>query len=114
MKPAPPHRARVKAWRRLKADLFWLGYGNEVQSPKSKVQGPSNYDFAFDNEKPAHQVFLRTTLIDRALVSNGDYLEFIRAGGYQDFRWWFSEGWEEVNANSGARRFTGNCTTANG
>jgi ergothioneine biosynthesis protein EgtB len=30
-------------------------------------------------------------------VSNGDYLEFIRDKGYQNFRWWFSEGWEVVN-----------------
>ena len=57
----------------------------------------SNYDFAFDNEKPAHQVFLQDYALDRALVSNGDFLEFIRDGGYQNFRWWFSEGWEAVN-----------------
>ena len=30
-------------------------------------------------------------------MSNGDFLEFIRDGGYQNFRWWFSEGWETVN-----------------
>ena len=56
-----------------------------------------NYDFAFDNEKPAHQVFLQDYAIHRALVSNGDFLEFISGGGYQNFRWWFSEGWEVVN-----------------
>ncbi len=57
----------------------------------------SQSDFAFDNEKPAHQVFLQDYAIDRALVSNGDFLEFIRDGGYQNFRWWFSEGWEVVH-----------------
>ena len=61
------------------------------KSPHSK-----NYDFAFDNEKPAHKVFLQDFAIDRAPVSNGDYLEFMR-DGYQDFRWWFSEGWEVAN-----------------
>jgi ergothioneine biosynthesis protein EgtB len=30
-------------------------------------------------------------------VSNGDFLGFIEDGGYQNFRWWFSEGWEVVN-----------------
>ena len=59
-----------------------------------------NYDFAFDNEKPQHKVFLQDFLIDRAPVTNGDYLEFMRAGGYQDFRWWHSAGWE--NSQSGA------------
>ena len=56
-----------------------------------------NYEFAFDNEKPAHQVFLQDFLIDRALVSNGEYFEFIQSGGYQDFRWWHSAGWEKVS-----------------
>ena len=53
--------------------------------------------FAFDNEKPAHKVFTENYAIDRALVSVGDYLEFIHDGGYENFRWWFSEGWEAVN-----------------
>ena len=41
-------------------------------------------------------VFLQDFAIDRAPISNGDFLEFIRDGGYQNFRWWFSEGWEVV------------------
>src|SRR5437773_5785966 len=52
--------------------------------------------FAFDNEKPEHKVFLQDFLLDRAPVSNENYLEFINAGGYQDFRWWYSAGWEKV------------------
>ena len=42
-------------------------------------------------------MFLQDFALDRALVSNGDYLEFIQDNGYQNFRWWFSEGWEVVN-----------------
>ena len=59
--------------------------------------GWSGDNFAFDNEKPAHKVFVQDYALDRAPVSVGDYLEFIRDGGYQNFRWWFSEGWEAVN-----------------
>jgi ergothioneine biosynthesis protein EgtB len=95
--PVPPSTVKVEGLAEIEGGLFWLGYGDQVQSTKSKVQGPSNYDFAFDNEKPAHQVFLQDFAIDRALVSNGDYLEFIHDNGYQDFRWWFSEGWDVVN-----------------
>jgi ergothioneine biosynthesis protein EgtB len=97
LKPAPTSQVKVEGMAEIEGGLFWLGYGNQVQSPKSKVQSLSNYDFAFDNEKPAHQVFLQDYALDRALVSNGDYLEFIRDNGYQNFRWWFSEGWETVN-----------------
>jgi ergothioneine biosynthesis protein EgtB len=97
IKATPVTVTRVEGMAEIDGGLFWLGYGNQLQSPKSKVQSPSNYDFAFDNEKPAHQVFLQDFAIDRALVSNGDYLAFINDNGYQDFRWWFSEGWEVVN-----------------
>jgi ergothioneine biosynthesis protein EgtB len=97
IKTAPIPQVKIEGMADIEGGLFWLGYGNQVQSPKSKAEGPSNYDFAFDNEKPAHQVFLQDFALDRALVSNGDFLEFIRDNGYQDFRWWFSEGWEVVN-----------------
>jgi ergothioneine biosynthesis protein EgtB len=97
IKARPAAETRVEGMADIEGGLFWLGYDGKVQSPTSNVQGPPNYDFAFDNEKPAHQVFLQDYALDRALVSNGDFLEFIRDGGYENFRWWFSEGWEVVN-----------------
>jgi ergothioneine biosynthesis protein EgtB len=100
VRPAPAATAKVEGMAEIEGGLFLVGYGETVQSPKSKVQSPYGDEFAFDNEKPAHQVFLRDYALDRALVSNGDYLEFIRDGGYQNFRWWFSEGWEAVNRES--------------
>ena len=93
---APKPTGRVEGMAEIEGGLFSLGYG-DVERPMSNVQCPANYDFAFDNEKPAHQVFLQDYALDRALVKNGDYLEFIRDNGYRDFRWWFSEGWEAVN-----------------
>ncbi len=103
VKPASAASVKVEGMAEIEGGLFWLGHAGQVQSPKSKVQSPQpsvlspNYDFAFDNEKPAHQVFLQDYALDRAPVSNGDFLAFIRDGGYQNFRWWFSEGWEVVN-----------------
>ena len=97
IKARPAAATRVEGMAEIEGGLFWLGYSGKLQSPKTKNQSPSGYDFAFDNEKPAHQVFLQDYALDRALVSNGDFLEFIRDGGYQNFRWWFSEGWEVVN-----------------
>jgi len=111
IQPAPAPSVKVEGMAEIEGGLFWLGYDEKVQGPTSNVQRPDrgsnptvseglvgiNYDFAFDNEKPAHQVFLQDYALDRALVSNGDFLEFIADGGYQNFRWWFSEGWETVN-----------------
>ena len=49
--------------------------------------------FAFDNERPRHDVYLRPFRAGLRLVTNGEYLEFIEAGGYQRPELWLSEGW---------------------
>jgi ergothioneine biosynthesis protein EgtB len=99
IKPAPTTTLKVEGMAEIEGGLFWLGHGTWAGSPtvKEDSSGFSLDEFAFDNEKPAHQVFMQDFAIDRALVSNGDFLEFIQDGGYQNFRWWFSEGWEVVN-----------------
>lgn len=48
---------------------------------------------SLDNERPAHQVELDPFFIDVGPVTNGDYAEFVDAGGYDDRRWWDDEGW---------------------
>jgi iron(II)-dependent oxidoreductase len=55
--------------------------------------GTSTEPWALDNERPAHVVDLPAFVIDAAPVSNGEYAEFIAAGGYQDRRWWSEPGW---------------------
>jgi ergothioneine biosynthesis protein EgtB len=55
--------------------------------------------FSFDNEHGRHKVYLNPYSISEALVSNGEYLEFINDKGYEDFRHWHAEGWDWVNKN---------------
>ena len=40
--------------------------------------------FYFDNEYPRHQEIIRPFEIQSELVTNGDYLEFIKSNGYKD------------------------------
>ncbi len=81
--PAPAHFETVSGQIEIEGGLFELGYhGGE---------------FAWDNEKPQHTVFLQDFAIDRAPVSNGELLEFINADCYSDYRWWLSEGWDAIN-----------------
>ena len=49
--------------------------------------------FCYDNERPEHKVYLDSFRIAKRIISNGEYLEFIESGGYDDFRHWLSEGW---------------------
>ena len=107
--PAPVASESVSGMGEVEGGLFELGYEARYRTASGSDRPFDEYaeapryrsgfcnDFAFDNEKPQHKVFLEDFLIDRAPVSNGDYLEFINAGGYQDFRWWHSAGWEKVN-----------------
>jgi ergothioneine biosynthesis protein EgtB len=53
-------------------------------------------DFCFDNELPRHRVWLQPHALASRPVTNGEYLEFIRAGAYEDPRHWLSEGWDTV------------------
>jgi ergothioneine biosynthesis protein EgtB len=94
MKPTPAASETVEGMAQVEGGLFWLGYGEDSGRAGGRLEFPA---FAFDNEKPAHQVFLENFALDRAPVSNGDFLQFIRNGGYRDFRWWFSEGWQVVS-----------------
>jgi iron(II)-dependent oxidoreductase len=57
------------------------------------TMGTSTEPWALDNERPAHPVDLPAYFIDRYPVTNGQFREFIDAGGYADPRWWSAEGW---------------------
>jgi ergothioneine biosynthesis protein EgtB len=55
--------------------------------------GHTGEGFAFDNELPQHPVYLQDYWLAARLVTNGEYLEFIQAGGYEQPEYWLSEGW---------------------
>ena len=49
--------------------------------------------FSFDNESPRHEALIPSGRIDRALVTNRDWLAFIADGGYGRQDLWLSDGW---------------------
>jgi dimethylhistidine N-methyltransferase len=58
--------------------------------------GAEEAGFAFDNEGPRHKVFLEPFALDHDLVTNGDWIGFIDAGGYTRSELWLSDGWATV------------------
>ncbi|MBH0170001.1 ergothioneine biosynthesis protein EgtB [Fictibacillus sp. 18YEL24] len=52
--------------------------------------------FSFDNERPRHKVWLNAYEISSHPVTNGEYLSFIEAGGYEQPEHWLSDGWATV------------------
>jgi ergothioneine biosynthesis protein EgtB len=61
--------------------------------------GHDGDDFFYDNEKGVHQVFLHSYRIMDRLITNGEYLDFIKDGAYENHNLWLSDGWDWVNRN---------------
>ncbi|WP_028387777.1 ergothioneine biosynthesis protein EgtB [Legionella fairfieldensis] len=81
----PAHRQYKSDFSEIKGGIVTIGHSGKT--------------FCFDNELPCHKTFLRPFSLANQLVSNGDYLEFIEAGGYQQPCWWLADGWECVLRN---------------
>ena len=56
--------------------------------------------FAWDNESPVHTVHVNTFGIDAYKVTNGQFMEFVRAGGYHAPQWWRPEDWAWIESAS--------------
>ena len=61
--------------------------------------GYSGNEFCYDIELPEHKVYLNDFQIENFPVTNAQYLEFIEGGGYDDFKFWLSDGWDTVKKN---------------
>lgn len=69
----------------IKGGIYTLGYfGSE---------------WCYDIELPEHKVYLDDYKIDTFPVTNGQYLKFIEGGGYSDYQYWLSDGWDAVKKN---------------
>ena len=58
--------------------------------------GHESGGFCFDNELPFHDELIPDMRIARHLVTNGEWLAFIEAGGYETPSLWLSDGWTTV------------------
>jgi ergothioneine biosynthesis protein EgtB len=76
-RPAPPVRPH---WVDFPGGLRWIGHEGD--------------DFAFDNERPRHRVFLEPFLLASRLVTCGEYRAFLEDGGYRRPELWLSDGWD--------------------
>jgi ergothioneine biosynthesis protein EgtB len=59
--------------------------------------------FSFDNELPRHRTYIPPFRLANRAVTNGEYLEFVRAGGYENPVHWLSDGWATVQGEGWKR-----------
>jgi iron(II)-dependent oxidoreductase len=68
--------------------------GSMVRFPGGRVTlGTDDRSVAYDNERPAHEMELEPFWIDVHPVTNGEYLEFVEADGYEREDHWSETGW---------------------
>ena len=73
------------------------GRGGETRFAGGRVEiGAAAAAFAFDNELPAHPVWLQPFALAHDLVRNGDWIRFIEDGGYNRADLWLADGWAVV------------------
>jgi len=82
--PTPPARKT--------APLDWIDYPSGMREI-----GHAGAGFAFDNEMPRHRVYSGAFALASRLVTCGEYLKFIDAGGYQRAEYWLADGWRALN-----------------
>ncbi|SHL06297.1 ergothioneine biosynthesis protein EgtB [Hymenobacter psychrotolerans] len=78
----PDAQAAPVAWLPVPGGISRIGYEGS--------------GFCFDNEQAPHEVLTADFELQNRLVTNGEYLQFMEAGGYRDFRYWLGEGWDLV------------------
>jgi len=87
--PLPSRAAPTLAFRSFDGGLVSVGHAGTR--------------FCFDNEQPRHQVYLRPFALATRPVTNAEYLEFIRDGGYNNAVHWLSDGWAIVQREAWTR-----------
>ena len=95
---APPQLATQTFSPAPQTDLHFDGGTFQLGSP-------ATHEFVFDNEKWAHQITLPAFTISSTLVSNAQYRQFMRAGGYEKMQLWSDAGraWRVSTARSAPR-----------
>ena len=69
----------------IKGGLYTMGYNGK--------------EYCYDIELPEHKVYLNDYKIDAYPITNQQFMEFIKDGGYEDYKYWLSDGWEKVKTN---------------
>ena len=70
---------------RIESGLYRMGHNGE--------------GFCYDVEMPEHKTYLEEYLIDVFPVTCGQYEEFIKDGGYEDYKYWLADGMEQSKQN---------------
>jgi gamma-glutamyl hercynylcysteine S-oxide synthase len=75
------------------AGMATLGQPRRSGMSEPRASGDGNFEFGWDNEFEALTLQVPEFSIDAFPVTNGEYLDFIEAGGYDEAGLWGTEDW---------------------
>ncbi len=88
----PAYRCDVaSATDRLERDATCLW--SRFEGCPREIGAREDSGFCFDNETPRHRVWVDAFELANRPVTNDQFLQFIRDGGYDEPRLWLSDGW---------------------
>jgi ergothioneine biosynthesis protein EgtB len=90
----PVYRDAPALARAAAPPLRWLAYSEGVREI-----GHDGVGFSFDNERPGHRALVGAFELASRPVTNGEFLEFVRDGGYEQPEHWLSDGWAKVRGD---------------
>lgn len=87
----PAYRKKTVSELAARSKLSWRRFdGGNV------AIGAEAESFCYDNERPRHEVVLPAFELASRLVTSGEYLQFMRDGGYERPELWLADGWNLV------------------
>ncbi len=69
-----------------------------LKTKKNVVIGADSDDFCFDNELPSFEIIIHPFILSE-YITNGDWMNFMEEGGYTNYEYWLSDGWDFINKN---------------
>jgi len=94
----PAYRAGAPRGLGSPTPLLWQHYPGGLQEI-----GATADEFCYDNELPRHRVYLEPYELASRLVTNGEFLEFVRSGGYATPSLWLADGFAHAQAQGWSR-----------
>jgi ergothioneine biosynthesis protein EgtB len=89
----PVFRKRIQAGRSdAAAPMGQVEFEEEIVEIGHRGSG-----FSYDNEGPSHRVLVPAFSLASRPITNGEFMEFVDAGGYKRAEFWLSLGWMTVN-----------------
>jgi gamma-glutamyl hercynylcysteine S-oxide synthase len=98
-----PHERKISPTRAAGNKAIELNPGMVEIPGGPTTLGLSRADknaFGWDNEYEAHAVQVPAFAIDRYMITNREYLEFIAAGGYENAEFWNEADWKWRTENN--------------